>query len=262
MASKDCKEAEATASGTGSSPVLPVVHHTPMSERQQLALIKKLEKAAKQNEGASSTTSDQATASAAMAASTASADSILASPPRAPLQVMTDANNAATSCITSGSSSAIESPSTPNATSYDRNHGKTNQNNSPAVDRLIKKISKKNTKGETPLHTAAIRGSSRLVKQLLKMGADPNVQDNAEWSPLHEACNRGNLSVVKVLKEFGADLNLMGFGRDSPLHDAARNGHIKVVKCLVRAGVNLNAKKCVRSYAARGSGSDATSGSR
>ena len=45
------------------------------------------------------------------------------------------------------------------------------------------------------------------------MGADPNVQDNAEWSPLHEACNRGNLSVVKVLKEFGADLNLMGFGR-------------------------------------------------
>ena len=51
MASKDCKEAEATASGPGSSPVLPVVHHTPMSERQQLALIKKLEKAAKQNEG-------------------------------------------------------------------------------------------------------------------------------------------------------------------------------------------------------------------
>merc|ERR1712051_905568 len=134
-----------------------------MSERQQLALIKKLEKAAKQNEGASSTTSDQGSASAAISASTASADSILASPPRAPLQVMTDANNAATSCITSGSSSAAESPATPNATSYDRNHGKTNQNNSPAVDRLIKKISKKNTKGETPLHTAAIRGSSRLV---------------------------------------------------------------------------------------------------
>ena len=93
--------------------------------------------------------------------------------------------------------------------------------------------------GETPLHTAAIRGSSRLVKQLLQMGADPNAQDNAEWSPLHEACNRGNLGVVKVLKEFGADLNLKGFAKDSPLHDAARNGHIKVVKFLVRSGVNL-----------------------
>ena len=45
MASTNSKEAEATSSGTGSSPVLPVVHHTPMSERQQLALIKKLERA-------------------------------------------------------------------------------------------------------------------------------------------------------------------------------------------------------------------------
>lgn len=74
------------------------------------------------------------------------------------------------------------------------------------------------------------------------MGADPNAQDNAEWSALHEACNRGNLGVVKVLKEFGADLNLKGFAKDSPLHDAARNGHLKVVKFLVRSGADLAAK--------------------
>ena len=114
--------------------------------------------------------------------------------------------------------------------------------NSPTVDRLLKKISKKNTKGETPLHTAAIRGSSRLVRQLLQMGADPNAQDNAEWAALHEACNRGNIGVVRVLHKFGADINLKGFGKDSPLHDAARNGHLKVVKYLTRAGACLNAK--------------------
>ena len=53
MSSKDSRETEANSSGNGSSPVLPVVTHTPMSERQQLALIKRLEKAqaAKQNEG-------------------------------------------------------------------------------------------------------------------------------------------------------------------------------------------------------------------
>jgi len=220
-----------------------------MSERQQLALIKRLEKAnaARQEpEGGPSPGVNGLgglnTASGTVAGG--AADSMLASPPRAPLQVMTDANNqastatTATSCSTSGSSSATDSPATPN---NGANYGM-GKINSPAVDRLLKKISKKNTKGETPLHTAAIRGSSRLVKQLLKMGADPNVQDNAEWSPLHEACNRGNLSVVKVLKEFGADLNLTGFGRDSPLHDAARNGHIKVVKFLVRSGVSLKAK--------------------
>merc|ERR1719167_1701123 len=113
---------------------------------------------------------------------------------------------------------------------------------SPAVDRLMKKISKKNGKGETPLHTAAIKGSRRLVKTLLQLGADPNAQDNAEWSPPHEACNRGNYSVVKLLLEFGADINLKGFAKDSPLHDAARNGHLKVVKHLVSSGACLSAR--------------------
>ena len=37
------------------------------------------------------------------------------------------------------------------------------------MERLLKKISKKNTKGETPLHTAAIRGSSRLGTVLSEM---------------------------------------------------------------------------------------------
>ena len=96
----------------------------------------------------------------------------------------------------STSSSAAESPSsngtTPSTTSLRRTIFSQHQNgHSPTVDRLLKKISKKNTKGETLLHTAAIRGSTRLVHQLLQIGADPNVQDNAEWSPLHEACNRG-----------------------------------------------------------------------
>ena len=71
-------------------------------------------------------------------------------------------------------------------------------------------------------------GSRRLVRTLLTLGANPNAQDNAEWSPLHEACNRGNLGVVKLLHKYGADINLKGFGRDTPLHDAARNGQIKV----------------------------------
>lgn len=216
--------ASTTSPGSSASePLVPT--HTPMSERQQLALIKRLEKAnnnARQNNGDPDS-------------------SILASPPRAPLQVVTDANGGCNSFHSSCSSSiASDSPISNNTPVSTPSLKKALQ--SPAVDRLLKKISKKNTKGETPLHTAAIRGSSRLVRQLLQMGADPNAQDNAEWSPLHEACNRGNLSVVKVLTEFGADLNLKGFGKDSPLHDAARNGHLKVVKFLVRSGANLNAK--------------------
>ena len=35
---------------------------------------------------------------------------------------------------------------------------------SPAIERLMKKISKKNGKGETPLHTAAIKGKFYSIK--------------------------------------------------------------------------------------------------
>ena len=80
-----------------------------------------------------------------------------------------------------------------------------------------------------------ILGSRRLVRTLLTLGANPNAQDNAEWSPLHEACNRGNLGIVRLLHMHGADINLKCFGRDTPLHDAARNGHLKVSASLLQS---------------------------
>jgi len=44
---------------------------------------------------------------------------------------------------------------------------------------LDKKINKRNERGETPLHVAAIRGDEKLTKRLLKAGADVNVKDYA-----------------------------------------------------------------------------------
>lgn len=44
---------------------------------------------------------------------------------------------------------------------------------------LEKKVSRRNGKGETPLHMAAIKGDLRRAKALLKAGADVNVQDHA-----------------------------------------------------------------------------------
>lgn len=48
------------------------------------------------------------------------------------------------------------------------------------------------------------------------------------WTPLHEACNQGMLSVAKQLLKAGANVNVQGFDDDTPLHDAAVNGHPKV----------------------------------
>ncbi|XP_061143428.1 BRCA1-associated RING domain protein 1 [Syngnathus typhle] len=101
-------------------------------------------------------------------------------------------------------------------------------------------VVKKNHKGETLLHLAAIKGDVEGVKELLDQGADPNLKDNAGWTPLHEACNLGHLAVVETLLSRGSLLNTPGYKNDSPLHDAVRNGHIAVVKLLLQFGASRN----------------------
>ncbi|XP_078253613.1 ankyrin repeat domain-containing protein 12 isoform X2 [Rhinoraja longicauda] len=98
------------------------------------------------------------------------------------------------------------------------------------------KVNKRNERGETPLHMAAIRGETKQVKELISQGADVNVKDFADWTPLHEACNLGYYEVAKQLILAGADVNTRGLENDTPLHDAASNGHRDIVKLLLRNG--------------------------
>ncbi|XP_060784990.1 BRCA1-associated RING domain protein 1 isoform X2 [Neoarius graeffei] len=97
---------------------------------------------------------------------------------------------------------------------------------------------KRNHKGETPLHLAAIKGDVEVTKALLEQGADPNLKDHAGWTPLHEACNLGHVGVVKVLLQQGALINTPGYENDSPLHDAVRNSHAAVARLLLEHGAS------------------------
>uniref|UniRef100_A0A8D2DNZ4 Ankyrin repeat domain containing 11 n=1 Tax=Sciurus vulgaris TaxID=55149 RepID=A0A8D2DNZ4_SCIVU len=90
------------------------------------------------------------------------------------------------------------------------------------------KVNKRNERGETRLHRAAIRGDARRIKELISEGADVNVKDFAGWTALHEACNRGYYDVAKQLLAAGAEVNTKGLDDDTPLHDAANNGHYKI----------------------------------
>jgi len=183
------------------------VCHTPMSERQQLALIKQLEKSG----GSSSTSSD--------------CSPCINSPPRTPLGVLNSDLSTPNSRQT-GSTASRSLGNTPRT---------------PAEERIYKKVTKKNHRGETALQCAAIKGNIRLVRKLLRLGADPNCKDNAGWTPLHEACNRGNSSVAQLLIKAGSYINVPGMFKETPLHDAARNGHYKVVKLLVASGADVTA---------------------
>ncbi|KAM6409923.1 ankyrin repeat domain-containing protein 12 isoform 2-T3 [Pluvialis apricaria] len=100
------------------------------------------------------------------------------------------------------------------------------------------KVNKRNERGETPLHMAAIRGDVKQVKELISLGANVNVKDFAGWTPLHEACNVGYYDVAKVLIAAGADVNTQGLDDDTPLHDSASSGHRNIVKLLLRHGGN------------------------
>jgi ankyrin repeat protein len=62
-----------------------------------------------------------------------------------------------------------------------------------------KALEKKNKKGETPLHAAAVRGDVLAVGNYLELGADPNTTDHAGWSPLHEAAGAGRNSCAYII---------------------------------------------------------------
>ncbi|KAK7109657.1 hypothetical protein V1264_013658 [Littorina saxatilis] len=101
---------------------------------------------------------------------------------------------------------------------------------------------KRNAKGETPLHVAAIKGDLSAVKELMSKGDNPNVRDNAGWTPLHEAVNHGNAGVTEVLLQHGALVNTPGMENDTPLHDAVTNNRLECVRLLIAYGASVTAR--------------------
>ncbi|CAH8585540.1 unnamed protein product [Schistosoma rodhaini] len=96
-----------------------------------------------------------------------------------------------------------------------------------------------NSKGESQLHRAAIRGDISQVEELLSAGLSPNIRDHAGWTPLHEAALRGHCEVAKALIKAGATVDIPG-GPDleTPLHEAIQNGQVDFCQLLLDHGAN------------------------
>ena len=112
------------------------------------------------------------------------------------------------------------------------------------VKLLLKKGADVNVVAEsrqTPLHEASGNGHVEIVELLLKKGTDINVANNYRQTPLHLASENRHVEVVKLLLEKWADVNMADDYRQTPLHLASENGHVEVVKLLLEKGADVNA---------------------
>eukprot|EP00439_Symbiodinium_sp_Y106_P062054 s1181_g9.t1 len=94
----------------------------------------------------------------------------------------------------------------------------------------------------TALHRSCAAGHEQIVAHLLSHRANPNVEDEEEWTPLHSAASRGSASLATLLTEAGADCDATTSSGSSALHYAASKGHDEVIRVLIEAGAKVNAK--------------------
>ena len=58
--------------------------------------------------------------------------------------------------------------------------------------------------GETPLKVAVVRQDVQLVKELVELGADPNLPGEDDYTPFHHAVRGGSTEIVRLLLAHGA----------------------------------------------------------
>ncbi|MBV95052.1 Ankyrin repeat and SOCS box protein 10, partial [Eschrichtius robustus] len=97
--------------------------------------------------------------------------------------------------------------------------------------------------GRTALHEACAAGHAACAHMLLVAGADPNIPDQDGKRPLHLCGEAGSLECAELLLRFGAKVD----GRseeeeETPLHVAARLGHVELADLLLRRGACSNAR--------------------
>eukprot|EP00026_Physarum_polycephalum_P000278 Phypoly_transcript_00278.p1 GENE.Phypoly_transcript_00278~~Phypoly_transcript_00278.p1 ORF type:complete len:1707 (+),score=276.94 Phypoly_transcript_00278:341-5461(+) len=100
-------------------------------------------------------------------------------------------------------------------------------------------VTTKNKDGNTALHYAVRHpGGLDIVMRLLKNGANPNAPNSRSETPLHYACMRGHVDIISFLLAHGADANALNSDGDNSLHYAIYTRSLEVIRLLLRHGAN------------------------
>ncbi|CAN9502340.1 unnamed protein product [Ophioblennius macclurei] len=94
---------------------------------------------------------------------------------------------------------------------------------------------------KTPLHWAAEKGYTEIVRLLLEHGARPCLMTEHGYTAAHYAAECGHLATLELLHSRHAPIDKEDFCRDKPLRLAEIYGHRDCVAFLKKAGIEAQA---------------------
>ncbi|CAM9522052.1 unnamed protein product, partial [Chrysoparadoxa australica] len=113
-----------------------------------------------------------------------------------------------------------------------------------AVKALLKsphtKLNWQNHKGITAMSVAAHKGQADIVKELIRVGADVNIESNNGSTPLIQASHFGHSEVVGLLLEANAQVDRPNNKGTTALMRATQEGNEEVVSLLTKAGADVS----------------------
>ena len=109
--------------------------------------------------------------------------------------------------------------------------------------RLLFRSSGPRATATAPLEQATLEGRAETVKELIAQGKDINDRNTRGYTPLHLAATKNNSEVVKILLENGAEVDAVAIDSGcTALHYAASLGYAELCELLARYGANLDAQ--------------------
>ncbi|XP_072545755.1 kinase D-interacting substrate of 220 kDa B isoform X2 [Salminus brasiliensis] len=117
------------------------------------------------------------------------------------------------------------------------------EENLPAIRAYLDKyreVDSRSENGQTPLMVAAEQGSLEIVQELIRRGANVNLDDVDCWTALISAAKEGHVEVVKELLDNNANVEHRDMGGWTALMWAAYKGRVEVARLLLEKGANPN----------------------
>lgn len=96
--------------------------------------------------------------------------------------------------------------------------------------------------GRTLLHNAAAHGREKVLRYLLKQGADISAKDDADFTALHAAVIANDIGCVKCLLEVGCDVNAKNMYGNNPIMMGDYATDLEIYRILMEYGANPEQK--------------------